>query len=107
MMVVGAGAVIGLLSPLGAAPTVAGPFLVSFGAILAAPESSLRGPWLASWWRLTAIAAFICLIGLGTWFLSDRVGTAIVIVGSLLAAYAVAFGFRPVIPRTGGSTDAG
>lgn len=97
---------IGLLSPLGAAPTVAGPFLVSFGAILAAPESSLRGPWLASWWRLTAISAFICLVGLGVWFLSDRAGTSILIAGSLLAAYAVAFGYRPVVPATGSKPDA-
>lgn len=85
----------GLLSPLGAVPTVAGPFLIAFGAILAAPESSRPGPWLASWWRLAAIASFAGLVGLGLWFVSERAGTAIVMAGSLLAAYAVAFGFRP------------
>lgn len=89
----------GLLSPLGLLPTVAAPFLIAFGAILAAPESSIPGPFLESWWRVAAAAAFICLLGLGLWFLSDRIGTAIVMLGSLVAAYAVAFGFRlPVRP---------
>lgn len=102
MIVIGVGAVTGLLSPLGSIPSVAGPFLVAFGTILAAPEASLPGPWLASWWRIAALAAFTCLFGLGVWFLWDRLGTAIVMFGSLLAAYAVAFGFRPGLPSTDG-----
>jgi hypothetical protein len=87
--------VIGLLSPLGTFPVVAGPFLVSFGAIIGAPDASTPGPWLESWWRLVAISAFVCLIGLGLWFLLDQAGIAVVMVGSLLAGFAVAFGFRP------------
>ena len=92
---VAAGSILGLLSPLGTVPAVAGPFLVALGAIIAAPEAGLSGRYIESWWRLTAIAAFICLAGLGVWFLSERAGIAIVIAGSLLAAYSCAFGFRP------------
>lgn len=76
-------------------PALAGPFLVAFGAIVAAPEAALSGRYIGSWWRLSAVAAFVCLAGLGIWFLSEQAGTAIVIAGSLLAAYSCAFGFRP------------
>lgn len=85
----------GLLAPLGVVATVTGVFLVALGTIIAAPESSRPGVGLGNWWRLAAIAAFICLVGLGLWFLSERIGAAIVMGGSLLAAFAVAFGFRP------------
>jgi hypothetical protein len=95
LIIVGAGALLGLLSPLGFVPTAVGPFLVAFGAIIAAPESSLPGRWLGPWWRLAALSAFVCLVGLGVWFLSERAGTAIVMLGSLPAAFAVAFGYRP------------
>lgn len=94
-VVIAAGAILGLLAPLGTFPIVAGPFLVTGGAILAAPEASLPGVWLGSWWRLTAISAFVCLIGLGIWFVSGQVGTAMVMIGSLGAAFSVAFGPGP------------
>ena len=100
LAIIGIGSVLGLLSPLGVIPIVSGSFLVSLGAILAAPESSRPGAWLESWWRLSALSAFVCLVGLGTWLLVPQLGVAVVMAGSLGALFSVAFGYpRKLTPR--------
>ena len=93
-----------LLAGFGATLTLLGAFtivlpaigiaLLVFGVIIAAPYASEPGPYLRDWWTVLGIAAVVCLVGIGLWFVSEPVGGLVMAGGAIGALVAAALGSR-------------
>jgi len=81
-----------LLGPFGIALPAIGVTLLVVGVIISAPYASEPGPYLHDWWSVLGVAALICLVGIGVWFVAEVPGGVLMTLGAVTALVAVGLG---------------
>jgi hypothetical protein len=85
----GIGATITLLGAFGIALSAIGITLLLLGTIVSAPYAANPGPYLHDWWSVLGVAALVCLVGIGVWFLAEPAGNVLMLLGAIAALVAV------------------
>lgn len=91
----GAGALLVLLGSFGVGFVGAGVGCLIVGVVVSAPYARNPGPFMAEWWTVLAVAAFICLAGFVIAFAVVPLGGIVSAAGAIVALVAVALGSPP------------
>lgn len=94
-LIAAAGAAFALLGAFGVGFVAVGVGCLILGVVISAPYACNPGPFIAEWWTVLAVAAFICLAGLALSFVVAPLGGVLATAAAVVALVAVALGSPP------------